>query len=215
MRIDKIHNWLNFITNKKLGTYFTPEENDDALDRAQTEEIEYLRSKFANTTQLHDSLSPFKSVYTFTSGTSPSGLITLPSDYISLLSVQCNIIVSGNVKYKGVKVVSEDELADRLNSQLRPVSASDPIATIVAGNKIQLYPEQAAAGIVRYLKQPVKPVFSYTQVGRVITYDDTTSVQMEWGDTELKRIIHRALQYLGLSVTYGELVQVMETKINS
>lgn len=216
MQIDEIHSWINFITNKKLGTYFTPPENDAALHRGQLDEFMHLKGEYADSIEIQNSLQPFKAKFTFTAPTSAGGTIAIPTDLEYLLAVQVNVSIGiSQIKYKGVKILSEDELADRLNSQLRPVTALDPVGILDPGNNLQLFPEQTYAGYIRYLKTPIAPVFGFTQVGRVITYDPLLSTQMLWDNTSLKNIMLRALQYLGVSVDDSEMVQYTEQKINA
>lgn len=218
MQLNLIHEWLNFETNKKLGTYFTPEENDAALERGQMDEFNALKDQYADDESIQDSLSVFKGTppYQFTNSTSPAGVVTVPAEYIFLLGIQVNVIdSSGNVRYKGVELMKEDELALKLDSQLRPVTVQSPIARKIGENTIQLYPEVPQAGFIYYLFKPPTPKFVYTQVGRVITYDPVNSIQMLWDDATIMAVMIRALQYLGVSVEDGDLTKFAQAKIQN
>lgn len=216
MTLLDIHNWIDFITNKEMGTYFTYEEKDSVLDRAQ---IEYFNSQYAvyaMAQKMQDSLAPFKAKYDFLTENSPAGLVTMPSGYMYLTGGQIVIVVNGHTRTKSLKILSEDELAYRLDSQLRAVSVSAPVATIsgrVSGiTLVQLYPKQPMAGTLFYLRRPAVPKFAYTQVGRVITYDDVNSVQLEWGESEIGEIMIRALEYLGVNAQDQTVTQFADIK---
>lgn len=212
MTIDIVHSWINFITNKAQGSYFSPQEIDDALDRAQMKYFNEQYAQYALAQKIQDSLSPFKAIYTFLTSDSPAGLVTAPSTYQYLLGGHIIIVDGAHNRYRSLKVLSEDELGYRLDSQLRPVSLTRPVATIAGPREIQLYPKQPMAGELFYLRRPLAPVFAFTQAGRVITYDDSTSVQLEWAESELSEIIIRALEFLGVSIGDQGLLQYSDAK---
>lgn len=212
MNIQDIHNWIDFITNKAQGTFFTYAEKDTALDRAQ---IEYFNSEYAVyalAQKIQDSLAPFKASYDFLTSDSANGLVTMPTGYMYLTGGQIVIVVNGHTRTKSLKILSEDELAYRLDSQLRPVTISQPVATISGKGSVQLYPKTAMAGTMYFLKRPTPPKFAYTQVGRVITYDTDTSVQLEWGESEIGEIMIRALEYLGINAQDQTVTQFADIK---
>jgi hypothetical protein len=109
-------------------------------------------------------------------------------------------------------MLSEEEIVERLESQVIPVSASDPVGLMLSGNRIQLYPSAPATGGVNYFTRPVKPVFAYTQVGRVVTYNQAGSTQMLWKDMDINNVISIALSYFGLNFSSQEVMQFAELK---
>lgn len=199
-----------------MGTYFSYAEKDSVLDRAQ---IEYFNSQYAvyaMAQKMQDSLSPFKAKYDFLTEDTADGLVTMPSGYMYLTGGQIVIVVDGHTRTKSLKILSEDELGKRLDSQLRTVSTSKPVATIagkVSGiTLIQLYPKQPMAGSMFYFRRPTPPKFAYTQTGRVITYDSDNSVQLEWGESEIGEIMIRALEYLGVNSSDANITQFSDAK---
>ena len=77
---------------------------------------------------------------------------------------------------KPVQVVSEDQLADRLVSQVSAPSALSPIGILGdGGSKIQLFPEIEHSGYIMYLTKPVKPRFSHVVDGRKIVHNPSTT----------------------------------------
>lgn len=216
MTIKEIHDWVNFLTDKASGSYFSIEEIDKALDRAQMQYFNSQYSAYALAQRLQDSLAPFKSKYPFLTSDTAEGLVSMPSDYQYLLGGQITIMEGSHVRQKPLRILSEDEISYRLESQLRPVTASKPVATMagkVSGiTLIQLYPKQPMAGEVYYLRRPVVPVFGYTASGRVITYNPSTSTQMEWAESDLNEIMIRAIGFLGISVDDETITQYSEVK---
>jgi hypothetical protein len=77
---------------------------------------------------------------------------------------------------KNVKIVSEDQLADRLVSQVAAPSVTSPIGILGdSGDKIQLFPEVSHSGFIMYLERPRKPLFSHVIDGRKVVHNSSTS----------------------------------------
>lgn len=225
MNINDIHNVILFYLNKDQQGFVTHEEIDLALDRAQMTLFNTYHSNpklpartqaevYGESQRIDDALSPFKEKYTFNGGLTPSGVITLPTNYMHLISLYTTVYNSqlGRNVYSAVQVLSEDELIDRLESQVIPVSADDPVAIMNKQNKIQLFPEVTSTGAVYYFRRPVPPVFAYTQSGRNIIYDSANSVQLEWREMDINNIIISALQFYGLNLTSQDIVQFAAAK---
>lgn len=225
MDIKVIHDTILYYLNKDQTGYVTHAEIDQVLDKAQLALFNQYHTNpklpsqaqaalYGESQRIDDALSKFKSKYTFVNGTSPSGIVTLPSDYMHLLSLYTTVYNSqlGRNVYSGVQVLSEEELIDRLESQVIPVSLEDPIAIMNSQNRIQLFPEQGQTGGVYYLRRPVAPVFAYTQSGRTVTYNQGGSTQLEWRDFDINNIISIALSYYGLNLSAAEVMQFAEVK---
>lgn len=230
MDIKDIHDIILFYLNKAQNGYVTHEEIDSVLDRAQLALFNQYHTNpklpsaaqaalYGESQRIDDALSIFKEKYVFAPGTSPStitsgGVITMPSNYLHLLSMYTTVYSNqlGRNVYSGVQVLSEEELIERLESQVIPVTPDDPIAIMNANNQIQLFPETAQAGGVYYLRRPLAPFFAYTQTGRTITYDPDFSDQLEWRDYDINNIISIALSYYGLNLSSQEVMQFAQVK---
>jgi hypothetical protein len=234
MNINDIHNTILFILDKEQDGFVTHGEIDDMLDRAQLVLFnQYYNNpkvpaaaqpqSYTQNQRVHDSLSAFKQLHTFTTANTPSGVLTLPNDFMNLLSLYTTVYnntLSRNV-YSAVQILPEDELIVRLESQVIPVSADEPIGIMNKENKIQLFPELTSNGGVYYLRRPVKPVFGYTQSGRTITYNPTPynvstqptgSIQLEWHTNDVMNIIMIALQYIGINLDADGVLQYADAK---
>lgn len=226
MDINDIHRVILFILDKEQNGFVSHGEIDDQLDRAQ---MILFNSYFNNpklpasaqpqvyseNQRIHDSLSPFKDKYTFTNVDTPSGVLQLPQNFMHLLGMYTTVFSNqlGRNIYSAVQVLNEEEIIQRLESQVIPVGTDDPICIMNKLNRIQLFPETAQSGAVYYLRRPVKPVFGYTESGRVITYNAGTSTQLEWKESDLQNIIVNALSYLGVNLSSQEVIQYAEAKI--
>jgi hypothetical protein len=239
MDIKVIHDTILYYLNKEQNGYVTHEEIDQVLDKAQLALFNQYHtnprlpsqvqaSLYGESQRIDDALSLFKARHTFTGGGSPvnitsGGVVTMPSNYMHLISMYTtvfNATLSRNV-YSGVQVLNEEELIERLESQVIPVSVDDPIAIMNASNQIQLFPEQAQSGGVYYFRRPVAPRFGYSQSGRTVTYNPlaydpstqpTGSTQLEWRDYDVNNIISIALSYYGLNLSSQEVMQFAQVK---
>lgn len=225
MNIKDIHDIVNFYINKAQQGFVTHEEIDAVLDRAQLVLLNTYHTNpkmpakmqaalLGESQRIEDALSLFKARMTFTTGDTPSGVLTLPNNYLHLISLYTTVYnntLARNV-YSAVQVLNEEELIERLNSQIITVSQDDPIAIMNSQNKIQLFPEQAQTGGVYYIRRPAVPKFAYTQSGRTVTYDAGNSIQLEWRDMDINNIISVALSYFGLNLNSQEIIQFAELK---
>jgi hypothetical protein len=192
---------MDYIIRKERGVYTTFPQMTAALDAAQLEKFEEDFKAYGVNQTVHDSLKPFLVRVQFTSAS--DGTVSFASDYMHLLAGV--FTVTGSTVNK-MRFINPDELPDALTNQLRAVSTSSPIATDTDLG-FQIYPQSQQVGFYSYLRRPATPVFDYTQVGRVITYNSSGSTQLEWQDNYIDNIIARALSYLGINMD-DEKIQV-------
>lgn len=207
MTLDKAYTFLNFWINKSQGGFYPPDQLDALVDRAQMALYDDYYIKYATSQRVDDALAPFKSVFTFTNVA--GGLVVSPADYLDLLTVYtASVDSTGRVVNRPVQIISEDQLPVRLNSQIVPVTVTDPIAFITTNWNLQLFPQVPQSGTVYYLRRPKAPFFSYTLVsGRVIVYNPGSSVQLEWGDKDVNDILIKALDYIGINLSEQDVLQ--------
>ena len=212
MNLNDIFNFLNFYINKFTGSWYTIEELEDLLDFGQMALYSDLKPKYATSQLIKDALSPFRETYNFT--TQISGYVIVPdSTYLDLLDIQIYFQVSNRTVYHPVDLVNEDTRAQRLNSQIDPVTITSPIGEQTAPRTFRLYPIGVYNGNVTYLRRPIKPVFGYSVIsGRIIVYDPNTSTQLEWRETEIPSIIIKALSSIGINIGSQEVMQWSEIK---
>lgn len=234
MTIKAVHDIILYYLDKEQTGYITPEEIDAVLDKAQLALFnEYLYNpklpaqnqpnRYGQNQRVNDSLSPFKETYTFTELDTVSGVLDLPADFMQLNAVYSSVYdntLSRNVIYP-IQVLTEEELIGRLESQVIPISYSDPVCIMNNNKQIQLFPDEPHSGKVYYWRRPKAPRFGYTVAGRFVSHDPTPynastntdgSIDLEWIDTDINNIISKALSYYGLNLSSGDVQQFAEAK---
>jgi hypothetical protein len=206
-------NMVSFYLRKGQASYFSPEEIDTALNRAQIEYFEQIKPAFSANQQVSDALKPFRKKYPFTTSDTVSGVITLPDDYFHLLALSVTVVdAQSTTRYIGVEMVGDDQLDDRRDSQLIPVNTYNPIAVFDEGGTIQLYPSVPFSGTMRYLRKPLEAQFVYTTSGRTIRYVEGSSTQLEWNEPSINKIIFKALETLGVNTQDLNTVSFAQAK---
>lgn len=212
MNLQDVFNELNFYINQFTGSWFTIPELENLTDIGQMAVYSDFKPKYAASQLVKDAMSPFRSSYNFT--TQVSGYVIVPdTTYLDLLDIQIYFQISNRTVYYPIQLVNEDERANKLNSQLNPVTVTSPIGEQTAPRTFRLYPASAYNGNVTYLRRPVKPVFGYSVIsGRVIVYNPNTSTQLEWRDSEIDLIIIKAVKAAGYNLGAKEVQAWAETQ---
>ena len=199
-------------SDHEQGGYFPPVDIDNFLDAASMWLFNEFSALYAKDIEAYEALSPFKMKLGYT--TAVDGKLTVSSlggykEYVQLLSLSASKVdaVTGGTRVWNVEILKEDEIAARLNSQVNAPSGNYPIAEEIEKGVFYIYPSQAHAGEVRYLRRPVKPVFGYTQAGRVITYNAGTSTQIDWSEKFHNKILFKALELAGINLDNSMLIQ--------
>lgn len=215
MDLNDAFEFLNFWINKKTNSWYTVPELEILVDRGQMSFYSDIKPRYATSQLVKDILSPFRAVYNFTTSDTVSGFIVVPSNsnYLDLLDIQIYYTISDRTIYYPVKLVNEDERANRLNSQIDPVTVTNPIGEQYAPRYFRLYPTSGYNGSVTYLRRPAAPVFAYTIIsGRVVVYDQAASTQLEWRDSDVNAILLKALQSVGINLSDQEVANFAQIK---
>jgi len=220
MTLLEIHDFIDLITSKERGGFNTYEEKDSALDRASLTLFGLYRKIYATSIEAKEALSPFRKKYDYvTSGTGEITLSTFPV-FAHLLAM--DVMVNDPDTPSGfdpnrrfpVKFVNEDEISERLNSQLKQPTRTTPICDIVGVGWYNLYPQVVHAGTIYYLKRPDKPFFSYHLSGREVIEDTGDTVNLEWQEPYLNECIFLAIRFLGINLDSEKLNQYMDKFLN-
>ncbi|MGH7239743.1 MAG: hypothetical protein ACREHG_06710 [Candidatus Saccharimonadales bacterium] len=232
-QINQIHDILFFLADKQQNQFFSHEDVDLFLDFYQMALFSKLtgrpeanagyfppqKSGVRQDQWFNDALNPFKKVVNFLYEDAPGGVITLPTDYIRLNSLYTQLYSnkSSEIEYKGVQVLGDDLVADRLSSQILTPSLGKPFAQWIGTNTsnnylIQLYPKQPMAGYYNYLSRPATPKYNYTMNGRQVVFEPEGSVDLAWNDELQIQIIMSTLQALGINSSDQTLIQLSQLK---
>lgn len=215
MNINEAFEYLNFWISKERGSFYTIPQLEQLVDRGQISLYEDLQPKYATSQRIKDALAPFKSTYNFT--TQVSGYVIVPSNlnYLNLLAIQVYFNISNTRTYAAVQLVNEDEIANRLNSQIDPVTVTSPIGEQVGQQTFRLYPINSSGynGNISFLRRPIAPVFGYSVIsGRVIVYNPVTSTQLEWSEEWMNLLLLKALRSIGINLTDASITQWAEAR---
>lgn len=200
--LNDIYTLFDNIVRKERGVFIAPAQKDIYFNAAQLDVLEDFYKLYAAEEYLHEALDVFKVDYQFTSAA--DGTVSLPANYLHLLP---NVITVTGSMMNLVRFVGEDEWSKAILSQLRAVSTANPIARTY-GSGFKLHPQTTQIGTVTYIRLPNAPVFGYTVGGtanRTITYNSSTSTQLEWDDAYINKIISKALQYAGVYMSELEI----------
>lgn len=215
MTIDLIHSRILFVLDKEISGYNPPAEIDLALDMASMWLFNERLPYYAVNQKAQDDLAPFKKLHLFTNGTTAAGVITLPTvDYLHFNGAWYTGFDNdlGKNVHNEIEILNDDEIGERLRSELIPVTVTKPIGQWIGKGKIQLHPKSPSVGEAWYLKRPAIPVFAYTQVGRTVTYNGPGSTQLEWDDGCMNKIMIKALSLLGVNLSEDRLIQYSQIK---
>lgn len=202
--INTVYELSRYIIKKERGIFYKIQEFNQNLDAAMFDAIDEWWSQYGVNQRIHDAIKPLRVYQPFTSDS--SGFVSFPSDYIHLIGSPFTVYGSAVTK---PTAVNEDELPFALTSQLRPVTMDYPLL-VDTSTGINFYPQETHTGAYFYLRRHKSPVLAYTQVGRVITYDPTNSVQIELNEVYWNNIIAKSMRYVGINMSEADISQFAE-----
>lgn len=210
--IADLHQIVLDIFRKERGGMLTSAQIDEFLDLGSKDLFLEYKEEYVKTGQLPVALSPFKKRISFTLASSPNGLVTIPNDYEFFLNGYTVTFdnIRGRQENK-ITPVNEDEKVIATNSQLRPVTTKSAVMVQGSGYFV-LYPQQPVGGEINYVSTPVTPLYAYTQAGRVITYDPANSIQLQWRDIYLNKVIAYALPYMSINLNEAQVQQFAQQR---
>lgn len=215
MNLDKAYQYLNFWISKYTGSFYSPEELDLIVDRGSISLFSELQPQYATSQRIKDALSPFVMPYDFTSGGTPGGLLTIPSNLncLSVLSITISYTENSVTRYSAVPILNADEVGERLRSQIVAPTTAEPIVESRGNNIFQFWPKVGMNGTVMYLRRPAAPYFAYSVVSnRVIVYNAGSSIQLEWHENWQNAVLLKALQSIGINLTDQEILNFSQVK---
>ncbi|MDA3614717.1 hypothetical protein [Polluticaenibacter yanchengensis] len=204
MTIDKAHDFINFIVFKEKNGYLTPPEIDMAINQGQMSVYNTLIGDWLDKNVIHNALNPFRVKKDFNT----NGRLDKPADYGYITGLYRNLYddETGLNDVRRIIIYKEDELSNALSSQVRKVTEDYPIACEM-DEFIELYPKRNVSGYFTYLSKPIDVKFSFTMNGREVIYNPNLSVHPKWNDIHINKVLFKALEYLGVPLSAGELVQ--------
>ena len=217
----------NLISQKGAGVNIVPEQWELMLHVAQLKHYkrklglpeEYRPGQpmptqaFEITKRISDDLSPFM-VEIGRNGQLPlpvsaQGEATLPADFFYPTGILYNLITPKGIKPKNVPLLTDKEWNETMSSQIIKKTKQYPIANIKNGY-IRFAPLNLQFVDFTYLREPVRPVYAFTNTGGLMQYDNANSVQLEWDELNQLDIMYMLLGDLGVVVSKKEIVDYGE-----
>jgi hypothetical protein len=218
MSIDEVHKIIDLLLVQEKTGKNTPEEKDRAIHLGQMDYFNSLRPQMgsqqavgAQGTYINEALNPFRKVFPFNNGNTSGGRLQL-TDSEHLMAILTQTSEGSTTIFSPIPLVNEDELANRLQSQIVMPTERNPIAHFITAKEVQFYPATPKAGKAFYLKTPEAPVWGYLETGRNLKYSEARSTDLEWTDAHIPQVIMRALQYLGVNLSADVVYQAAQQK---
>lgn len=203
-----------FLNKEQAYGYLDNNEYDAILKVSQLDEINYQRNAYETGSIKKDNLLPLKSTYT--SPLDTNGRLYFPDDYLFFSSLRSTTFYKdafGNNKanISNVDILKDNEVANRLDSQINPPSSDSPVAELYS-TYIQLYPSNINSVNLVYIKKPADPVWNFSINDNEQVYNPTGSVNIELPFQLVPNLIRRVCSYFGISVRQEDIVGYMEGK---
>jgi hypothetical protein len=236
MLINDIHIFVKFLKNQGQNIYHTPEQIDDAINRASLDLFRQEEKVFELNQIITDTLRPFKSKLIYSTTASS---YDLPSDYIRATNVShvysnahtlsdedkyeyCDADISEDPNStdvssieKEIDLITDSDWIKRQDSLIVGPTLKNPIARIY-GSSIEVLPNTVKP-ILYYLKKPVEAKWAYTISGdgRSFIFDEANSVDLEWGVISHNEIIEKTIGFLGIALKDNVMMQYEQYKKGS
>lgn len=210
MNINDCFKIVSYLVDKYQGTGVSPEEFNRIFPMAERSYFDMLsggvedfqpgrpisRVGLGMGNNINEALAPFIQVSTLTIS---SGSVPVPTNLFKAISMR----TTANVD---ILRVDHSKLASKLNSSIDAPTLTKPCFNEV-GTNYKFYPSSLTSASITYLRLPNSPVWGYTTVGGRPVYDAGSSVQSEWNDADLNKIIMRAVGLIGVSINDQLLIQ--------
>ena len=227
MLINDIHIFIKFLKNQGQNKYHSPEQIDDAINRASLDLFRQEEKVFEESQIITDTLRPFKERVVL-SGGSP---FSLPSNYRRATNVSfdyvnnkttsetdsfeyCDTDLSADMGEsaisgyeKEIDILPDGDWVKRTGNLIVGPTSSSPIARVY-GDNIEVLPNKDNITLY-YLRQPVKALWAYTYAadGRTPLFNEGNSVDIDWTETSHNEIIEKTLGFLGIAVRDQTMIQ--------
>lgn len=199
MFVDKLYNFIVFLKNQGQSRYFTPEEVQDALNRAIMDKYENDYAEFETSQKLSDALSAFKRELDVSKA---DDRFKFPEKYRHLTDLGCY-----NTEDEEIEAVmlTDGEFLKKKNSSFLPPTEEYPFYRTASWNESSVYvrgveaiPDTISKVKMYYLKEPDEAVYAYTMVNDRPVFDEGNSVDPEFPEFVHNHLIVQTLKYLGV-----------------
>lgn len=228
INVNEVKIFIDFIANKEQsGTAYTITQLNNAFQAANIDLFklryglpeDYVQgmplSKMAyeNTQKIKDDLRVFKEITTI--AVDQYGIMILPSNYVHKTAIQYLKVTNQKdcdapplVSPKEVEIIDDDKWSERIGSTIKKPTLNFPVCNFLK-DSIRFEPKNLGEVELSYLRTPIMPVWGYTFVDGVETYNATTSINIEWNEILFTDFAKLVLNYLSINLKDQELNKAM------
>jgi hypothetical protein len=199
--IKTLHDRVQFAIKKGLTDYVSP---DKMMEEVHAESMNLWKKyidAFEETQKLSMYLDPFRDEETVALSNGVGVFSNTDTYKIGYFTQAGRNIDSVPIAHWGY----------RSTSVLLPPNEDYPICLVERG-AIKVLPVTLPSIIIKFLKKPIKPVYSFTISGDQYVYDDAASVDIEWSEVLHDEIMNRVLSNLGINFREGTLIQYSQSE---
>jgi len=165
------------------------------------------RQAYEITKTITDDLSPFKVEMGGENQALPindNGKATMPADMYYPSTMLYKYVRNGEIKWRSVDILSDQEFKKRISSFLMRPSLRYPICNLRNGYA-RFSPTTLGYVDFIYIKTPTEPVYALMYTNGFAEYDASNSTELEWNDTNQLDIMALALQELGVGINNKDI----------
>jgi hydroxymethylpyrimidine pyrophosphatase-like HAD family hydrolase len=215
MDINQFYDIVKFISNKHQQGYLSPDEFNNAVNIAQDQLMEELvnviqgwdgnkrrvKIVMGNAQQAIQKVAPFID----------SDTPTIPNTgiYIHAANIAHLLAIRTGDNKKRIQRVEHDRIYSHLSSQIDQIE-QNPIY-VQYNSYYQIYPENIGQISLEWITDPPAAKWAYTLVSGRPVYDQSNSVQLLWGESEITELISRVLFMFGISVQAQNLISYYQS----
>ena len=201
------------LNDNQITDRFPIEDWEDFAELAQLDVVRRLRKAYESGTIVTDNTSNLKAEKLIQV---VNGAITKPEDYLFYNAPLTRLFYKdneGNQKstLRGVDLVTDAELGDRLASQFDKPTITYPIL-VDYQDTFNVYPEEMTSVKLTYIRKPKKPKWGFIDVDGEPVYDPATSVDFELPIDMTGELVYRIAELMGVNVRSADAVQYGATK---
>jgi hypothetical protein len=201
---------LAYLVDKYQGTDISPEEFNRIFPMAERSYFDMLSGGVEDFqpgrpvstiglgmgNNVNEPLAAFMQTSTLTIS---SGSASVPANLFKSVSMR----TSANID---IIRVDHAKLGNKINSSIDAPTLSKPCYNEI-GSTYRFYPTSLTTANLTFIRLPIEPVWGYTIVSGRPVYNPSTSIQSEFGDADLNKIIMRAVGLVGISINDQLIIQ--------
>lgn len=221
INIDVVYKKVQSIVNKNQNGILTPSEFNRYCSMAQVNvfnryygspkayqpEKGLPRINYGNTQRISESLEVFIQKKVPVSVITGSAIV--PIDKSHFIDVSHNFTEDSISKTASLRRIEWMRLNSFINDPFDFPTDEYPIY-IENSTSIDVFPDTITQVFMTYLRMPINPVWAYTVVSGVATYNPIGSIDFEWNSDEENNLIFEICSLAGVSFKDNEIVSYSE-----